>query len=118
MKANRVNYLRSYRLRWGLSQRELASLFGYRNSAVLSRIEKRIRLPTIRILVGCFVLFGTPPSQIFPDVTEKIEGEVMSRVWKLYEDIQGNPSRRTKKKIELLESAIHRAEQNDRKYVP
>jgi hypothetical protein len=38
----------------------------------------------------------------------------MARVWEVYEEIQGNPSRRTKTKIELLEDAIARAEERDR----
>jgi hypothetical protein len=38
----------------------------------------------------------------------------MARVQELYETIQGNPSRRTKKKIELLEAAIERADRRKR----
>jgi hypothetical protein len=34
----------------------------------------------------------------------------MERVWELYESVQGDPSRKTKKKIELLESVIEQAE--------
>jgi hypothetical protein len=38
----------------------------------------------------------------------------MARVWEMYETIQGDPSRRTKKKIELLEAAIERADRRKR----
>jgi hypothetical protein len=38
----------------------------------------------------------------------------MARVWELYEKIQGDPSRKTKIKIELLEGAIQRADQRKR----
>jgi hypothetical protein len=34
----------------------------------------------------------------------------MARIWDMYETIQGNPSRKTKKKIALLENAIERAQ--------
>jgi hypothetical protein len=34
----------------------------------------------------------------------------MARVWEMYESIQGDPSKKTKIKIELLEGAIGRAE--------
>jgi hypothetical protein len=37
-------------------------------------------------------------------------------VWEMYERIQGDPSRKTKMKIELLEGAIERAKQ--RKHAP
>jgi len=38
----------------------------------------------------------------------------MARVWELYEKIQGDPSKKTKIKIELLEGAIERADQRKR----
>ena len=50
----------------------------------------------------------------FPDISAGIEHLVMARVQELYETIQGDPSRRTKKKIELLEAAIERADRRKR----
>ena len=47
-------------------------------------------------------------------MSTSIEALVMARVWEMYERIQGNPSRRTKKKIDLLEAAIARADQRKR----
>lgn len=115
MNARRpVNYLRSYRLRWGLSQGELAYLLGWDRPDVISRIEKKQRLPTLSLAMACFILFGTPAAELFPDMSASIEDLVMARVWEMYEAIQGEPSRRTKKKIELLENAIARADQRKR----
>ena len=105
-----LNYLRSYRLRWGLSQGELANLLGCKTAGVISRIEKKLRAPTLKIVIGCFVLFGTPAAELFPDISGTVETDVMERVWELYEKVQGDPSRKTKTKIELLESIIERAE--------
>jgi transcriptional regulator with XRE-family HTH domain len=110
------NYLRSYRLRWGLSQGELATLLGWKRAEVISRIEKKIRPPTLRLVIACFILFGTPAAELFPDISSSIEFDVMARVWDMYERIQGDPSRKTKKKIELLEGAIEQAEL--RKHAP
>jgi hypothetical protein len=67
--------------------------------------------PTLKLIIGCFVLFGTAAAELFPDLSGAIETEVMARVWELYEEIQGDTSRKTKKQIELLEDAIERAEQ-------
>jgi transcriptional regulator with XRE-family HTH domain len=111
-----VNYLRSYRLRWGLSQGELAHLLGWKRPEVVSRIEKKQRPPTLKLVIACFILFGAAAAELFPDISASIETDVMARVWELYEEIQGDPSRKTKIKIELLEGAIKRAEQ--RKQVP
>ena len=110
-----VNYLRSYRLRWGLSQGELAHLLGWSRPEVISRIEKKQRAPTLKLMIGCFILFGTPAAELFPDIATRVETDVMARVWDFYEKIQGDPSRRTKKQIELLEDAIERANQRHRK---
>jgi hypothetical protein len=40
----------------------------------------------------------------------------MARVWEYYEKIQGDPSRKTKKQIVLLEEAIERAKERSRQY--
>ena len=109
-----INYLRSYRLRWGLSQVELADLLGWNRPDVISRIEKKQRPPTLALAMACFILFDTPAAQIFPDMAAGIEALVMARIQEMYEKVQGNPSRKTKKKIELFESAIERAEQRRR----
>ena len=109
-----IHYLRSHRLRWGLSQKELAYLLGWDRPDVISRIEKKQRPPTLALAMACFILFDTPTPQLFPDMSAGIEALVMARVWEMYETIQGDPSRRTKKKIELLEDAIARADRRKR----
>ena len=109
-----VSYLRSYRLRWGLSQRELAFLLGWPRSEVISRVEKKQRPPSLNLVIASFILFGAPAAELFPDITAGVEAVVMARVWEFYEKIQGDPSRRTKKQIELLEDAIRRATERGR----
>src|SRR5260221_10685999 len=106
-----VNYLRSYRLRWGLSQGELAHLLGWNGAEVISRIEKKQRPPTLKLVIACFILFGAAAADLFPDISASIETDVMAHVWELYEKIQGDSSKKTKAKIELFEGAIERAEQ-------
>jgi DNA-binding XRE family transcriptional regulator len=115
MKTKNLNYLRSYRLRWGLSQGELAYLLGWSRSEVISRIEMKQRAPTLKLVIGCFVLFGAAAAELFPDLSSGIEADVIARAWELYEKIQGNPSKKTKKQIELLEGAIERAAQRTSK---
>ena len=111
MKTKNLNYLRSYRLRWGLSQGELAYLLGWSRSEVISRVEMKQRAPTLKLVVGCVILFGASAAELFPDLSSAIEAEVTARVWEMYETIQGDPSKKTKRQIELLEGAIERAKQ-------
>jgi transcriptional regulator with XRE-family HTH domain len=115
MKAKKqISYLRAYRLRWGLSQKELAYLLGWKSEGVVSRLEKKQRPPTARILTACFIIFGTPAADLFPGLFSGVEDDVMRRVWEMYERVQGHPSKLTKSKIELLEDAIARAEMRKR----
>ena len=52
------NYVRTYRKRSGLTQREVAFLVGCRNGAQVSRYEKRRRLPPLRTALACEAAFG------------------------------------------------------------
>ncbi|HEY7248514.1 MAG TPA: helix-turn-helix transcriptional regulator [Xanthobacteraceae bacterium] len=114
MKTNKpINYLRTYRLRWGLSQKQLAYLLGWPRSEVISRIEKKQRSPSLKFVIACFILFGTSAAELFPDITAGVDALVMARVWDFYEQIQGDSSRKTRKQIELLENAIERAQRRD-----
>ena len=87
---------------------------GWKRPEVVSRIEKKQRPPTLKLVIACFILFGTPAAELFPDISASIDADVMTRVWEMYEKVQGDPSRKTKIKIELLEGAIQRADQRKR----
>jgi transcriptional regulator with XRE-family HTH domain len=103
-----TSHLRAYRLRWGLSQQELAFLLGRKSAGAISRLEKKLGQPNIDVVMAIFIIFGTQISDLFPGAFDGIEAAVMVRIWELYEKVQGNSSRRTKAKIELLEEAIQR----------
>jgi transcriptional regulator with XRE-family HTH domain len=105
-----ASYLRTYRRRWGLSQTELAFLLGFRSGSVVSRLESEKTTVSLGVAFGCFILFGTQPAELFPGLCGGVERIVMARVRELYESVQGNPSRATKFKIELLEDALAREE--------
>ena len=64
------NYLRTYRKRSGLTQREVAFLVGCRNGAQVSRYEKRRRLPPLRTALACEAAFGVPVSVLFAGLRE------------------------------------------------
>ena len=66
------NYLRTYRKRSGLSQREVAFLVGCRNGAQVSRYEKRRRLPPLRTALACEAAFGVPVSVLFAGLREAV----------------------------------------------
>jgi transcriptional regulator with XRE-family HTH domain len=109
MKQKFKTYLRAQRRRWGLTQGELAYLLGYRYPSAIWRIERDGRQPTLSIAFACHVIFGTPVVQLFPGRVTEIEDAVLRRSYKLHERLQGNPSRVTKAKLDLLEQVLKRA---------
>lgn len=111
----RTSYLQAYRKRWRLTQEELAKLLGLADHGVISRIEKGVRHPSIKVVLGCFILFGTQAAELFPSFFDTVEAGILDRVWELYERIQGHPSTRTRAKIELLEDVIERTKQRSDK---
>lgn len=102
-------YLRAQRRQWGLTQGDLAYLLGYRYPSAIWRIECDGRAPKLSIAIACYILFDTPVTQLFPGLVTEIEDAILRRAYKLHERLQGNPSRATKAKLDLLEQVLKRA---------
>jgi transcriptional regulator with XRE-family HTH domain len=69
------NYLRTHRLRLGLSQAELALMFGYCESAI-SKYELCDVPRSVRLLVAAHIAFGIPPEEVFPGLYHEV-GEIV-----------------------------------------
>ena len=102
-------YLRPYRRRWGFTQEELAHLLGCKSGTVISRLEQGKRRPSLRIALACYIIFDTPPHELFPGTFSRIEKCTMKRTWDLYERTQGHSSATTRAKLDALEEAMKRA---------
>ncbi len=68
-----VNYIRARRKSAGLSQRELASILGYRNEGAVSRHELFKSLPPLLMALEYEVIFQVPISELFPGLRETVE---------------------------------------------
>ena len=86
------NYLRTYRKRSGLSQREVAFLVGCRNGAQVSRYEKRRRLPPLRTALACEAAFGVPVSVLFAGLREVAGQAVGERLLALKSKLETTPA--------------------------
>jgi transcriptional regulator with XRE-family HTH domain len=107
-------YLHFHRLRWGLTQRELAHLLGYKSGSVVSRLERELQRPTLPIVFGCQIIFGVPPLELFPGEFADVEDELMRRAFGQFERMQGTKGSTTKTKLDLLDSVLSRAaDRND-----
>ena len=97
MSAQRLsNYLRSYRRKSGLSQREVALLLGWKHGEQLSRYEKRHRLPTLHVALACEAVFDIPAAKLFAGARDAIARETKARARALAmakrKAVTGNPS--------------------------
>jgi DNA-binding XRE family transcriptional regulator len=103
-------YLRPFRRRWGLTQQELAFLIGVKNGTVISRIEGLTKAPRLEWAVACAVLFDTRALELFPGLFSEVHEDLLRRATELYEELQGNPSKATRVKLDFLETVLARLE--------
>jgi transcriptional regulator with XRE-family HTH domain len=73
------NYLRTYRKKAGLSQREVAFLLGCEDGAQVSRYEKRRRLPPLETALAYEAIFGIPISELFAGMRQSVEEDIEKR---------------------------------------
>jgi DNA-binding XRE family transcriptional regulator len=107
-------YLRPLRRRWRLTQRELAFLIGIKSGTVISRIEGLDKAPRLAWAVACAVLFDTRALELFPGLFSEVYEGVLLRATELYYELQGNPSKTTRAKLDFLETALARLEKRRR----
>jgi transcriptional regulator with XRE-family HTH domain len=108
MKSFRT-YLKTFRRRGALTEPELASLLGWRSGSVVSRLERYKRHPSLKAAFAFQVIFGVGTAELFPALYAEVEEAVMRRAYELHEQLQGNSSKATKAKLDLLEAALKRA---------
>ena len=108
-KANALCYLRTHRRVWGLTVKELAALIGLQSASHMSRIEHSKRAPKIEVALACQVIFGIPPSAMFPHVYTLVEDKVMWNIYELHAKLEKTTSLSGLRKRELCELALKRA---------
>jgi transcriptional regulator with XRE-family HTH domain len=97
------NYLRTYRRRSGLSQKEMAFLLGCREESKVSRYERRVRCPNSKTLIAYEVIFGTSTRELFTGTFEKVEKATAKRAQLLAQKLnQCAPTPLTNRKLARL----------------
>ena len=104
------SYLRTFRRRWGLTQRELAFLIGVESATTVSRLEQLKRSPSLGSALGCLIVFETTAVEIFPALFAEARETVRERANELYQELQGDPSATTRIKLDFLENFLARAD--------
>jgi len=67
-----------------LTQPELASLIGLRSASHISRIERGKYVPKVELALAFQVIFGIPPSTMFPNIYTLVEEEVIRNIYKYH----------------------------------
>lgn len=83
------NYLRTYRKRFGLSQKELAFLLGVKSGEKVSRYERFEQLPNLQTALALQALFGVPIAELFGGIYEQAEKETSKQARLLMGKMQG-----------------------------
>lgn len=104
-----VSRLRQERRSCGLTQPELARLVGHQCGTYISKFETQCQKPTIQLIMACRVLFGLNPEEICPTLYERVEGQVMRRVYALYRRLADNRTPIGLKKKNFLKLVLKRA---------
>ena len=81
------NYLGMHRRRTGLTQREIAFLFGCKDGATLSRYERRQRVPPLRVAIACSAIYKVPVTELFPGIREQVDRDLVARIGRLGADL-------------------------------
>jgi putative transcriptional regulator len=89
-------YLRTHRLKAGLTQSELATLIGI-SEDVISGIERDFHGPTLRVAFGLARVFGVPVNDLFPGVFGEVEAGLAERASAVLNGIRGTDAWSTRK---------------------
>jgi transcriptional regulator with XRE-family HTH domain len=90
-----TNYLRTERLRSGLSQEELGELLGLSRSAITKMEGKRN--PSAQLIISANIVFDRHPHHLFPEQYDALQHDILSRALSMTErfaDCADAPSQR------------------------
>ena len=94
--------LRTERLKWGMTQGELAPLLLIRHATQLSRIERGKRMPSIQTVLASTIVFGQGIERLFPGIQEDVEDRVVKSSYSLYKRVEKRSDPVSRKKQDLL----------------
>ncbi len=107
MREKLKNYLRAFRKRTGLSQKEISFLLGIKNGAKVSRYEHFKQKPTLKTAFRYAVIFGKSTKELFAGIFEKVERETKGKIKRLVRKIsKDKPDGITKQKLDHLNGRI------------
>jgi len=84
------NYLRTHRKHSGLSQSDICFLIRLKDKSELSRYERNIGQPSLRMALACQEVYGKPISELFAGMSESVARDSRNQMKKLQTRLQAN----------------------------
>ena len=107
-------YLRTYRKKFGLTQREAALLVGLETGQIVSRHESKSRTPNFKTAVAYGIVFDVPLRAVFPEIYHELEFAVLKRALALRSKLQAlKETARSAHKLRCIDEIIQRIEGPD-----
>jgi transcriptional regulator with XRE-family HTH domain len=101
------NYLRTFRKRTALSQREMAFLLGTQSGTKISRHECFARQPSLRTVFAYEVVFKSHARELFAGVYDTTRRITLKRVESLHKKLDTQPKNRlTSHKLKSLAAIL------------
>ena len=104
------NHIRSHRKRWRLSQKELATLAGFKSRDFISQIERFRVLPSLKFMLVCEIVFDTPVRKLFPGLFDDLAEDVLNACEILLDRIKSDNGSDATEKRKLLQKLLKRTE--------
>lgn len=104
------NYLRTERLRAGLSQEELGELLKLSGSSI-SKMENE-RSPTAQLVLATAIVFQRPARELFPALFEALEYDILMRAIEMEYRLTGKMDAVSIRKRTRLNELINRLQFN------
>jgi transcriptional regulator with XRE-family HTH domain len=98
------------RLRFCLSQKELARLVGKGSHSAISRYEAGESMPPLDVLIAYEVTFGACLRDLFPDRYATAEDTIVATASAFWDELDGKSDHESNRKRALLLDVIKRAE--------
>ena len=107
-------YLRTYRKKFGLTQREAAFLVGMETGQIVSRHESKLRIPGLKTAIAYQTVFDVPLRALLPELYREVEKVVLQRAHQLRDKLRAEPrSQRNEHKLRCVEQIIQHIETPD-----
>lgn len=74
-----TNRLMLYRKRMDLSQKQVASILGLKNLAVLSHYERGTSRPSLQRALGLEIVYRVPVAFLFPELYEEMRANIRAK---------------------------------------